>query len=142
MSLETVITFIIILLVVGVVVAYIFRFFSGPIGPTPSPTPEKPQTDTKTSASFDAKAIAGFIEECYKKTRKLREDFNCYLLRGTLDADKGDVENLLKPEIIESLSYDAARGSRVTTISFIEAGGRVQVEGESSDPDEKPPRPP
>lgn len=145
MSLETIITYIIVLLVVGVVATFIYGFFTNAttqVDDWDKQEPDELQTKYIAKNSFDSAAVAGYIEKCLSVAKKLTKNFDCYILTGTLDADRRGVEDKLKAGTISVLIYEAARGSKVTIIRFIDIGDKIQVEGQDTDPDEKPPKPP
>lgn len=130
LALETVVKWIILLVVAGVVINLIFffsedikRFLEVHMGR------EGVKAEVIESEEFSTSQLKTFIRACWEKTGEtFREDVVCYILRGSVSGvDPTALKNALEPPAsVDVSNFDPSK--KVTLIRFEDVGNRVIVE--------------
>ena len=129
LALETVVKWIILIVVAGVVINLLF-FFSDEIkniiwGYTKE---EKPEAEIVESTGFSEAQIKTYMRACWDKTgEKFQEDVVCYILKGNVSGVNSNVlRNVDYPASVDISKFIPS--NNVTIIKFEDVGNKIIVE--------------
>ena len=129
LALETVVKWIILIVVTGVVINLLF-FFSDEIKRiiTGYTEEEEPEVEIIESSEFSASQIKTYMKACWDKTGgSFQEDVVCYILRGSvIDIDPISLESIDIPATIDLTNFNSSKS--VTVIRFEDVGNKIIVE--------------
>ncbi|RLI99492.1 MAG: hypothetical protein DRP06_03350 [Candidatus Aenigmatarchaeota archaeon] len=125
LALDTVVGWIILLVVAGVVIGLIFGF-SDQIAEMLNINNEEKSHDTEymTSASFSESQVKTYIEICWSKTgERFAKDFTCYTLDGDISTvNPATIAGTYDGYVVES-SFDNTKG--ILIIRFEDIGNKI-----------------
>jgi hypothetical protein len=128
LALDTIINWIILLVVAGVVIGIIF-YYSDEIKGSLSSLSEKenPETELFEAEYFSESQVNTYIELCWAKTgEKFNKDFMCYILKGDLSS--------ITPSELEGefdgykVIADFNNSRKILVIRFEDIGNKIIVE--------------
>lgn len=129
MALETVIQWIILIVVAGVIFNLIF-FFSDEVKRVIGQFTkgEKPKTETINSNVFSTSQIKTYMKSCWDKTgEKFQEDLTCYILRGDVNGvDPNSLMDIDYPANVDISNFYL--DEKVTIIKFEDVGNKIILE--------------
>ncbi|MCK4729966.1 MAG: hypothetical protein KAT28_01465 [Candidatus Aenigmarchaeota archaeon] len=125
LALDTIVSWIILLVVAGVVIGLIFGF-SDQIKVILNLESEEKSYDTEymTSASFSESQVGTYIEICWSKTgERFTKDFICYTLEGNISAvNPVTIAGAYDGYVVES-NFDNTKG--ILIIRFEDIGNKI-----------------
>jgi len=129
LALETVVKWIILIVVAGVVINLLF-FFSDEIKNIIwGYTEEKIKTEDIESNEFSTAQVKAYIRICWGKTgERFQEDFVCYILRGSvINVNPTSLTNAVEPPAYVDISKFNINED-MTIIKFEDVGNKIIVE--------------
>jgi hypothetical protein len=131
LALETVVNWIILLVVAAVVISLVL-YFSDEIKMYVEnwmKGDEGPKTEIIVSTQFTTAQVKTYMRACWDRTgERFRKDVVCYILKGNVNGVfAGDLTNAVEqPASVDTINFDPSK--KVTIIKFKDVGNKIIVE--------------